>query len=320
MVNAVIFYVDGTLIDSVDLHARAWQDIFLKHGVKTDFQAVRDQIGKGGDKLMKVFLSEEQIAREGAEMEEERAKLFKREYLPQVKPFPALHDLFVRLRSDGIKIALASSAKDDELAAYKKITGIGPFLAEDTSSDDVSNSKPDPDIFRAAQKKLGIDPRNVIAIGDTPYDAESAGKAGMSTIGVLCGGSSPAKLHAAGCIALYRDPADLLKNYAASPLSGSRLGTREQDKNKEKSMNSNNPLYFLMGVGIGIVAGMLFAPKSGSETRDYLRSKSEEGTKYVKQAASDAAEVAKQKTDELKKTAIDSIERGKQALKAPLET
>src|SRR6204780_3842196 len=111
MINAVIFDVDGTLIDSVDLHARAWQDIFLKHGVKTDFQAVRDQIGKGGDKLMKVFLSEEQIARQGAEIEEERAKLFKREYLPQVKPFPALHDLFVRLRSDGIKIALASSAK-----------------------------------------------------------------------------------------------------------------------------------------------------------------------------------------------------------------
>src|ERR1700733_11079378 len=193
MVNAVIFDVDGTLIDSVDLHARAWQDIFLKHGVKTDFQAVRDQIGKGGDKLMKVFLSEEQIARQGAEIEGERGKLCKREYLPQVKPFPALHDLFVRLRSDGIKIALASSAKEDELEAYKRITGIGPFLAEETSSDDVSNSKPDPDIFRAAQKKLGIDTGDIVAVGDTEYDAQSAGKAGVSTIGLLCGGSSPAK-------------------------------------------------------------------------------------------------------------------------------
>src|SRR5579862_8386500 len=112
MVKAVIFDVDGTLIDSVDLHARAWQDIFLKYGVKTDFQAVRAEIGKGGDKLMKVFLSEEQIARQGQEIEEERAKLFKRRYLSQVKPFPALKGLFERLRSDDIKIALASSAKD----------------------------------------------------------------------------------------------------------------------------------------------------------------------------------------------------------------
>jgi HAD superfamily hydrolase (TIGR01549 family) len=175
MVQAVIFDVDGTLIDSVDLHARAWQDIFLKYGVKTDFHVVRDQIGKGGDKLMKVFLSEEQISRQGEEIEAQRAELFEREYLPQVKPFPALEGLFVRLRNDGISIALASSAKDDELEAYKKITGIGPFLAEETSSDDVSNSKPDPDIFREAQKKLEIDPRNIIAIGDTEYDAQSAG-------------------------------------------------------------------------------------------------------------------------------------------------
>ena len=73
--------------------------------------------------------------------------------LPQVRSFPALRRLFERLREDGIKIEV-----------YKKITGIGPFLADDTSSDDVSNSKPDPDIFRASQKKLGIDPRNIISI------------------------------------------------------------------------------------------------------------------------------------------------------------
>ncbi len=85
-------------------------------------------------------------------------------------------------------------------------------------------------------------------------------------------------------------------------------------------MNSNNPLYFLMGVGIGVAAAMLFAPKSGSETRDYLRSKSEEGARYAKQAASDAADLVKQSTDQLKTTAVDSIERGKQAVKAPLET
>lgn len=255
MVKAVIFDVDGTLIDSVDLHARAWHDVFLRYGVKTDFQEVRDQIGKGGDKLMKVFLSKDQIDRFGKEIQAERAKLFMRKYLPQVKPFPALKDLFERLRKNGIKIAIASSAKADELQAYKKITGIGPYLAEDTSADDVSNTKPDPDVFRSAQKKLGIDPSNVIAIGDTQYDAESAGQAGMATIGLLCGGSDPAKLRAAGCIALYRDPADLLKRFDNSPIASGR---------QRSGQRSHKTFYFLMGLGVGTTVGMLCAPKSRS--------------------------------------------------------
>jgi HAD superfamily hydrolase (TIGR01509 family) len=249
MVKAVIFDVDGTLIDSVDLHARAWQDIFFRYGVKTDFQKVRDQIGKGGDKLMKVFLSKDQIELQGKEIEAERAKLFKGEYLPQVKPFPALRGLFERLRENGVKIAIASSAKGDELRAYTKITGIGPFLAEHTSADDVSNSKPDPDIFLSAQKKLGIDPRNIIAIGDTQYDAESAGKAGMATIGLLCGGSDAEKLRAAGCIALYRDPADLLARYDTSPIAS-----------RGQVRRSNNALYFMIGLGVGATMGTLLAP------------------------------------------------------------
>jgi beta-phosphoglucomutase-like phosphatase (HAD superfamily) len=106
MVKAVIFDVDGTLIDSVDLHARAWQETFAKYGVKRDFEAVRSQIGKGGDKLMKVFLSNTQIKAHGKEIEAARTKLFKRKYLPQVRPFPGLRGLFERLRDDGIKMAL----------------------------------------------------------------------------------------------------------------------------------------------------------------------------------------------------------------------
>jgi HAD superfamily hydrolase (TIGR01509 family) len=262
MVKAVIFDIDGTLIDSVDVHARAWQETFLRYGVKTDFRSVRDQIGKGSDKLMKVFLSEGQIANWGKQIEAERTELFKRQYLPRVKPFPQLQGLFERLRKDEIKIALASSAKDDELRAYKKITGIGPYLDAATSSDDVAHSKPDPDIFLAARKKLGIDARNIIAIGDTPYDAESAGKAGMGTIGLLCGGSAPAKLRAAGCVALYRDPADLMTNYESSPL---RAGGTKGYGNKEQPMNSSATVYFLIGVGIGAAAGILCAPRSGSE-------------------------------------------------------
>jgi HAD superfamily hydrolase (TIGR01509 family) len=320
MVKAVIFDIDGTLIDSVDMHARAWQETFLRYGVKTDFRAVRDQIGKGGDKLMEVFLSEEQIARWGKQIEAERTELFKRQYLPQVKPFPKLRGLFERLRRDEIKIALASSAKDDELRAYKKITGIGPYLDAKTSSDDVSNSKPDPDIFLAARKKLGIDPRKIVAVGDTPYDAESAGKAGMATIGLLCGGGNPAKLRAAGCVALYLDPADLLKSYDASPLAArGTVGISGGYGNKERSMNSSNTFYFLIGLGIGAAAGILYTPKSGPKTREFLRSKSQQGASYVKQTASDAIDLARQKADDLRQTAAEAIDHAAQIVEDPME-
>jgi len=222
MIKGAIFDVDGTLIDSVDFHARAWQEILHQYGVEADFQAVRDQIGKGGDKLMQVFLSPEQIRTQGQAIEDERAQLFKRKYLARIKPFPGVSDLFRRLTADGVKIALGSSAKEDELETYKEITGIGPYLDASTSSTEVANSKPDPDIFGVAVKKLSLEPSEAVAVGDTPYDAEAAGKAGIATIGVLCGGFPADKLLAAGCVALYRDPADILAKYDLSPFSRQR--------------------------------------------------------------------------------------------------
>jgi gas vesicle protein len=198
-------------------------------------------------------------------------------------------------------MALGSSAKEDELKVYKKITGIGPFLDEHTSRDEVSNSKPDPDIFRLAQRKLGIEPESIIAIGDTPYDAESAGKAGMRTIGVLCGGSDPAKLRAAGCIALYRDPEDLLENFDASPLADGR-------RNQEKSMANNGTVCFLTGLGLGAIIGLVYAPISGSETRDYLRSKSDEGQKLANAAMRDAAERVRQGAEKVAETTVEGVE------------
>src|SRR3954470_10350407 len=124
MIKAVIFDVDGTLVDSVDLHARAWQEAFAHFGKHLDFERVRSQIGKGGDQLMPVFLSEEELAEFGEELEKYRGELFKREYLSQVKGFPAVRELFQRVKAEGLQIALASSAKGDELKTYKKIADI----------------------------------------------------------------------------------------------------------------------------------------------------------------------------------------------------
>jgi len=220
MITAIIFDIDRTLIDSVDLHAEAWRVSLARFGKKVTFEEVRRQIGKGGDQLMPVFLSPKELAKFGEELEQFRGDLFKKEFLPRVKAFPDVRQLFQRIRQDDKRIALASSAKGDELKTYKSIAGIDDLIEAETSSDDAARSKPYPDIFQAALAELGdVRADNVIVVGDTIYDAEAAGKAHMRTIGVMCGGWSEEDLRRAGCIAIYRDPADLLNGYDASPIS-----------------------------------------------------------------------------------------------------
>ena len=220
MPKAAIFDVDGTLIDSVDLHAKAWQDAFRDYGHEVGFDDIRSQIGKGGDQLMPVFLSKEELDAKGEELEKHRGQVLKERYLPQIKPFPMVRELLERVQANGTKVALASSAKQDELQTYKQAAHIEDLLDTETSSDDAEASKPDPDIFLAALKHLGgMSPDQAIVIGDTPYDAEAAGKAGLRTIGLLCGGWSAEDLKRAGCIATYKDPADLLAQYDTSPLA-----------------------------------------------------------------------------------------------------
>jgi HAD superfamily hydrolase (TIGR01509 family) len=220
LVQAVIFDIDGTLLDSVDLHARAWQEAFRHFHRFVPFDQVRSQIGKGGDQLLPVFFTESELQKFGKELEEFRSHLFKEEFLPQVRAFPKVRELFERLTNDGRRIVLASSAKEDELKAYKQIAQIEDLIEDDVSADNVERSKPHPDIFEEALKKLkDVQVGQAVAVGDSPYDAQAAGKLGIRTIGLLCGGFPEAGLRAAGCISLYRDPADLLTHYQTSLLA-----------------------------------------------------------------------------------------------------
>ncbi len=221
MVKAVIFDVDGTLVDSVDVHARAWVDAFADFGHTVEFDAVRGQIGKGGDQLLPVFLTQAEIEANGQDLEAHRARILKDRYMSSIKPFPGVRALFERLRADGLVIALASSAKQEELQTYKRIAHIDDLVGIETSADDADRSKPNPDIFDAALRRLGPDipASQAVAVGDTPYDAEAAGQAGVRCIGLLCGGWPEDKLREAGCVAIYADPADLLAGYTGSVLA-----------------------------------------------------------------------------------------------------
>ena len=223
MIKAVIFDVDGTLVDSNDLHVEAWREAFRCYGKELSFDDVHKQMGKGGDQLMPVFCSAEELERFGEELERRRVELFTSDYLPRVRPFPRVRELFERLKADGLQIALASSAKEEELERHKKSLRVEGLLEAATSADDAERSKPHPDIFQAALAGLkGVRPEEAVVVGDTPYDVEAAAKAGMRTVGLLSGGFTEEALRGAGALAIYRDVSDLLDNYDESPLARGR--------------------------------------------------------------------------------------------------
>ncbi len=219
VLKAAIFDVDGTLVDSVDLHAAAWQRALAHFGHEVSFIDARGQIGKGGDKLIPVFLSAAEQADYGEALETYRGELFRRDYLHLVRPFTAVPELMRRLREAGLKVAVASSAKQQELDVYLDVAGITDLLDATTCADDVKETKPDPDIFETALAKLGVAAADAVAIGDTPYDALAATRAGMSAIGVLSGGFREEDLRQAGCGTIYPGPGALFTCFDHSPLS-----------------------------------------------------------------------------------------------------
>src|SRR5438067_5536411 len=153
--EALLFDVDGTLVDSVDLHARAWEEAFAHFGRRIPYASIRAQIGKGGDELMKTLLPAEELEKRGEEIDRWRSDLFKRKYLAQVRGFPRVRELFRELLRRKLHTALASSAKGDELETYKRVAGIDDLIETETSSDDAEKSKPHPDIFAVALQRLG---------------------------------------------------------------------------------------------------------------------------------------------------------------------
>jgi HAD superfamily hydrolase (TIGR01549 family) len=221
MIRAVLFDLDGTLVDSNELHVQAWLETFRHFGKEIPIERLREQIGKGGDQYLPEFLTETEMRESGPQIDEYRGKLFKKKYLSEVRPFPKVRELFERVRQDGKKIALASSGKEEEVRHYEKIARIEGLSDSLTTADQVAHSKPKPDVFVAALRTLGhLLPEEAIAIGDTPYDVDAAKKIGVPIIGLLCGGFPEDVLRDEGACAIFRDPADLLDRYYQSPLAG----------------------------------------------------------------------------------------------------
>lgn len=217
MIGAVLFDVDGTLIDSNDLHASAWREAFRHFGIDIELEAIRAQIGKGGDNLIPTLLPRELVDAKHDEIDEFRSQLFKRDYLPRAVPFPRVRELFERLVGDGKKVVLASSAKGAEVRYHLELIGAQDLVTATTSADDVEHSKPCPDIFAAALAKVApLRATEVVVVGDSPFDVQAAKKLGIRVIGVRSGGFADQVLLEAGADELFDGPEDLLRGYESS--------------------------------------------------------------------------------------------------------
>lgn len=210
MIGAILWDVDGTLVDSVQFHAEAWARTLDYFGVRVSIAEVHDQIGKGGDQLVPHFVPGIDEERRHA-MEEWRSALFKREYMPRIEPLDGATELLRAVRSRGIRQALASSGAREEVERHLKALHAEQLLDGFTTADDADRSKPHPDIFAAALKIVApLPPAQTIVVGDSPWDSVAARRAGLRTIGLRSGGFTDAQLEEAGVVRLYDGPADML--------------------------------------------------------------------------------------------------------------
>lgn len=215
-IHGVIFDVDGTLIDSNDAHAHAWVEAMAANGYSVAFEKVRPLIGMGGDKVLPETLRLDKDSQQGKAISQKREEIFKERYLPHLQAFPGAAELIEEIRKRGLKVAIASSAKPDELQALLQLVGAADLIKDKTSSKDVQRSKPDPDAMQVTLERIGLPAHELLMIGDTAYDIEAAKKVQVGTIAFRCGGWQDADL--AGAVAIYDGPADLLAHYDSSPL------------------------------------------------------------------------------------------------------
>ncbi len=219
LVHGVLLDVDGTLIDSNDAHTHAWVQAMTERGYNNvSFEKVRPLIGMGGDKVLPEVIGVDKDSDDGKKISQRRKEIFKARYLPTLHAFPNTLDLLRHMHDQGLKLVIATSAEPDELSALLQIIGphAADLFANEASAQDAKVSKPDSDVVQVAIKKADLPAQELVMLGDTVYDIEAAAKANVKTIAFRSGGWSDQDLQ--GAIAIYNDPADLLKHYDESPL------------------------------------------------------------------------------------------------------
>ena len=216
MPKAILFDIDGTLVDSNNFHVLAWAEVLRAAGHEFRLATIHSQIGKGADNFVKALLPDAS-AEEIEALGKAHGTVFARDYLHRLKPFPGARELLQRCHNEGLTVVLATSASERELERHLDVLDARGLVAGWTSADDVDCSKPCPDIYEAATRKAGATPRDALAVGDSPFDVEAARAAGIRIVAVRSGLFPDSDLR--GAIAIYDNVADLLDRFEDSPLS-----------------------------------------------------------------------------------------------------
>lgn len=216
-IKGVLLDVDGTLVDSNDQHALAWAEALRRGGHDVTYDRIRSLVGMGGDNLVPAATGLDPRSPELKQLSAYWKQIFTGTYLPTVRAFPDAHNLLLKMKRSGLKLVVASSAEEDVLERLLSLVGTQGLLEETTSADDAESSKPDPDIIQAALDRIKLPADQVLMLGDTPYDIEACEKAGVGVVAFRCGGWDDGGLR--GALAIYDDPADLLRNFNTSPFA-----------------------------------------------------------------------------------------------------
>jgi HAD superfamily hydrolase (TIGR01549 family) len=212
---AAILDIDGTLVDTNYHHAIAWYRAFRQHGIVLPIWRIHRHIGMGGDQLVEALTDRQTEEEKGDDIRDAEKPLYMA-MIEEVEPLEGSRELIVELKERGRPVVLASSAKDDEVDHYLDLLDARDLADAWTTSADVEETKPEPDLVSAALEKAGAD--EGVMLGDTPWDVKAASRAGVETVAVLTGGFSEQEVREAGAVAVYESVADLRADLSNTPF------------------------------------------------------------------------------------------------------
>lgn len=215
--TAILFDIDGTLVDSNFLHVDAWARTFADLGLSVESWRIQRAIGADSSELLNLLIPD------APEETRDRAKELHTEHYGKLMPRLALLDdareLVAAIDAHGVRVVLATSAPQEELEVLQKVLNIDDTTYAVTSAEDVETAKPRPDIIEVALDKAGVAASDAFMVGDSTWDIAAARKAGVPAIGVTSGGTSEHELFEEGAVAVYDDVAQLLRELEGSPLA-----------------------------------------------------------------------------------------------------
>jgi HAD superfamily hydrolase (TIGR01549 family) len=215
---AVVLDVDGTLVDTNYHHALTWARAFRQNGLVVPVFRTHRAIGMGGDFLVAHIAGEEWDEEHGDEVREAEKALYM-DVIDSVDLLPAAREFLEWLKERGHPVVLSSSAKAAEAEVYLDMLGARDLVDAWTTSADVDQTKPEPDVIHAALDKLG-GPESAVMVGDSIYDVQAAGKAGLPTIALVTGGFGEDELRSEGAVCVFAGLPELMEQAGKTPLSG----------------------------------------------------------------------------------------------------